>query len=254
MRLNRWKWLLEENGGGGTEGPGGPLADWIDWMLDRFLAERDEEWPDDPTLEELATLLGNVTRSLADAPSDGAYDSARPMCWQGQEELPWPRISRLPNGDVFQRQLRETTEVELVGGMAEGLSEAADRAQRLAQRILQRRPGQPVTTFLARVGRCYISGLLPECVLLCRTALESATIQTAGGEGLPSDRAAGASTPERLRALRQAGALSEEGLHTAQAVWGHTERVLHGESHEGDEVLESIIRTSEVLTELHPHE
>lgn len=256
MRMNRWKWLLREDDGGGNQAPSGPLADWIDWMLDRYLADRDQEWSDDPTLEELATLLGNVTQSFTSASADGAYDSARSITWQGQSELPWPRLSRLPDGETFQRQLRESTEVELVAGLVDELPEASARALELTERVLRRRPGQPVTTFLGRVGRCYIAGLLPECLLLCRTAMESAAaraVQTAG----PEPEAGGpapASTLERLDALRDAGILSEESLHLARAVWSRGEDALHGESGDNKEVLEAIFRTSEVLVELHPGE
>ena len=259
MRLNRWKWLLREGDGGreeggGDEAPGGPLSDWVDWVLDRFLADRDGEWPDDPTREELSSAFENATKGFLQAPEPGAVGSGEPTLWLGQEELPWPRISSIPDDEAFQRQLRETAEVEVVADTVGELTDTGHRALEVAGRALARPPGHPVTAFWARMGRCYIAGLLPECLLLCRTALEGAASRAATREGLlqDDDGERPPTTAERLDALHAVGALSEEGRGAAKAVWAQGERALEGDAGGKDEVLEAIVRTSEILTELDP--
>jgi hypothetical protein len=50
----------------------------------------------------------------------------------------------------------------------------ADRVLELFRMVLKTRPSEPTQKFLGRLARCYIWGFEPECVILCRSVLDTA--------------------------------------------------------------------------------
>ena len=248
MRMMGW-W----DEAGRTEDPAGPLTDHLDAAIDEFIAARDEDWSDDPAREELVRVHEEIAEAFLSASFVGVPDSPRPTLWRGQEELPWPRVARVPADESFQRQIRESVEVQVASGLVPLVSDATKRALELAHHVLTRPRHRAVTTFLARMGRCYVLGLAPECVLLCRTALEQAVARAVEARGVrtssPEGRAP--STPERLAALRREGGLSAETLRRAEAVWDRSELALRGDPDAAEDVLETIAETSDALDELY---
>lgn len=54
----------------------------------------------------------------------------------------------------------------------------AERTLKMNMLILATNPGVPTLSFLRRLSRCYISGFDPECVILCRSVIDTAFKET----------------------------------------------------------------------------
>ena len=84
-------------------------------------------------------------------------------------EYPWPDNMESPLFPVWEKLFSDLA------------SEALDRARdgvirifELYELVSRIRPSNSTQSFLARLGRCYIWGFDPECVILCRAVLDTA--------------------------------------------------------------------------------
>jgi hypothetical protein len=114
-----------------------------------------------------------VAEALLAATSDLLFtDSDTDEAWK-QVNSPWARVVQIAEQSGFAQQLSESIEVLLAEDTIARLPESTRRSIQLAELIISDPPGEAVRCFLARLGRCYMAGFLPECVILCRATLEN---------------------------------------------------------------------------------
>jgi hypothetical protein len=75
------------------------------------------------------------------------------------------------------RRLHAHVELEIARSFTLATDEMAKRCLELARIALPHPPGDAVNRFLQRLGRCYIVGFFPECVIICRAVLEKALLE-----------------------------------------------------------------------------
>jgi hypothetical protein len=87
-----------------------------------------------------------------------------------------------PNAEMFRSGILDTArrrgrlhvqiEVELAKRYTLKTVAMADRCLFLARLAIEHRASEQVTRFLSRVARCYVLGLYPESIVMCRAVLE----------------------------------------------------------------------------------
>jgi hypothetical protein len=100
------------------------------------------------------------------APSKAEIDELFQIFKERPEE---PRNENSPLRLVWERFC-----VDLAWQSVEKMIEGADRIFNLYRLMLTFRPSRPTVGFLIRLSRCYIWGFDPECVILCRSILDTA--------------------------------------------------------------------------------
>jgi hypothetical protein len=100
------------------------------------------------------------------------------------------------------------------------LSNMEDKAQRVVDLLavmLEDQPSGRAAAYLQRVARCYIEGLDPECLVMCRAVLDSVfeeAVSTADVKGiLPSERIGGSvQLAHRIEAAERLGRINKSVL------------------------------------------
>lgn len=107
-------------------------------------------WQSDKTPKEKMELISDIAEERPPDPDDEA--SPLKLVWERLSiNLSWEALERIKKGT------RRALDVYLL--------------------TLRERPSQAVQQFLARLGRCYIWGFEPECVMLCRSVIDNAFIE-----------------------------------------------------------------------------
>lgn len=125
--------------------------------------------------------------------------------------------------------------------------EMAQRAQELAACVIQRRPAEHVSRFLARVSRCYIVGFDSECVVMCRAVLDTALVEVFDREQIQLP----GRMRERLDAAKSMRWLTAAGVENAWAVWHRGNKAIHQDPDAVQDVLGTVQATMVVLSELY---
>lgn len=143
-------------------------------------------------------------------------------------------------------------EVEIAQRFAVRTDHMAHRCIQLARLALTGSPGEPVRRFLSRVGRCYVVGLLPESVVMCRAVLEQAVLEKFQRNRKPLPAANGKSEMRaRLRRAEDLGWISRREREDAWQVWLRGSKAVHEDPHLTTDVLGTITTTMSLLSTLY---
>ena len=106
------------------------------------------------------------------------------------------------------------------------MSDLEDKAQRVVDLLavlLEDQPSGRAAAYLQRVARCYIEGLDPECLVMCRAVLDSVfeeAVSTADVKGiLPSERIKGSvQLAHRIEAAERLGRINKSVAQLAKTI------------------------------------
>jgi hypothetical protein len=237
------------------DGSDGPLADRIGIAFDVYRVDRADYYSREGP--EWKALM-DVCDRLAELVTDEAVDLViAPDVW---EALPsdggahWSGLRQGAEEHGYAQELRQSVEIQIVEDFLTRLRESPDRCLALAELVHEGSVGRSTGRFLGRLGRCYIAGLFPECVILCRAVLENAVRETFDRNGvpLPATERGHASMKTRLTAARLFGWISDGGFEAAQMIWLRGNKAIHDDPEATSDVLGTIRDTMGVVGELYP--
>jgi hypothetical protein len=120
-----------------------------------------EGWATD--LNNLYHNTDNFLELEAEAYKDGCDDPTLAELWLH------PEHEDSPLHRIFDR-----LSIHISRSSISQMDQAATRTLQLFTLLLQLPPPTPIQSFLVRLSRCYVLGLDPECVILCRSVLDRA--------------------------------------------------------------------------------
>ena len=140
----------------------------------------------------------------------------------------------------------ERIEIGLAFTYSTAVRSRAERAMDLSELFLEERPGEPALRFLRRLTRCYVTGFLPECVMLCRAILENALKEAfeRTGEQLPEKQR------DRIDRAYDLKWLSYDGKRAAHDVWTRGNKAIHDDPEVTKDVLGTVGMCVLVLKEV----
>lgn len=115
-------------------------------------------------------------------------------------------------------------------------------------------PPESVLRFVRRTSRCYILGLFPECLVMCRAGFENSLNAKYQQEDAqyPRDRHGQATMRERVNFAVERGWLEADlGRRALQVVWGRGSKAAHEDPDAVGSPLEAIQLTMQVVEQLH---
>jgi hypothetical protein len=174
--------------------------------------------------------------------------------WRAENENRWTWfLKKLDQHDEVAILFDQAIEMRVYESVMKRLEGSRERCLQLASLILSTRPSEPVERYLSRLSACYIGGLLPECVILCRALLENAVSDVFQRHGIPlPQNAEGVSAMHtRLKAAHMLGWLSAEGLTGAKTIWLRGNKAVHQDPDATRDVFGTVVLTGNVLSELY---
>lgn len=140
----------------------------------------------------------------------------------------------------------EKLQIEIAEDFCWRVDEAADRALEIGGLVLTDPPSSRVIGYLNRLARCYISGFFPECVILCRSVLDSALSEMFREKhSIPPQNLMG-----KIEFAKTSGWLSQEHYTNANTIRLRGNKAVHEDPYMVKQVLETIRLVMEVLSSL----
>lgn len=128
------------------------------------------------------------------------------------------------------------------------------RCMELLAVVAHAAPPENVLRFLRRVSRCYILGLAPECIVMCRAGFENALNARYQMERIPypSDSKGRQTMRARVEGAIKRGWLEKEaGRRALQLAWGRGSKAAHEDPEAVGAPLEAIQATMRAVELLH---
>jgi hypothetical protein len=201
--------------------------------------------------DEMALMFMKVVTTLVTGSVEpGGND------WRAENENRWTWFLRqLDQHDEVAILFDQAIEMSVYESVMERLEGSRERCLQLASLVLSTRPSEPVERYLGRLSACYISGLLPECVILCRALLENAVSDVFQRHGipLPQNEEGVSAMHTRLKAAHMLGWLSADGLAGAKTIWLRGNKAVHQDPDATRDVFGTVVLTGNVLSELYHH-
>lgn len=150
-----------------------------------------------------------------------------------KKETPaWGEIRRMLGELDFEEDIDDALQARLAWHICPSFSDAAKRCWELSELLRRADPPETVQRFLERVTRCYLLDFIPECLVMCRGALENAINARYALEGIEFPR-----DPQRRQTMRvrlvEAEArkwLPASAAHALHAeVWMRGSKAAHGD-------------------------
>lgn len=158
----------------------------------------------------------------------------------------WSAARWVAGTEVFATEVRERIQISVAEEYCTDTDKMAERCLALAEAVLASQPNEAVTRYLRRLSRCYIVGLLPECVMLCRAVLENAVAEVFDRhqEPFPVDDRGRPTMEARLERARKLGWLSDRTKRFAQDVWARGNKAVQSDPQATQDVLATIFEAS----------
>jgi hypothetical protein len=229
-------------------GPGDTLAGNLSLIVENYRQERERYWSDDDAEAMLIRVMEVVAQAMLAGSSDLTDAEAREP-WEPAKSR-WGEVVRTAESEGYSQHLAESVEIQIGNDSVNRLFDAPQRCLELATHILVVQPAEPVRRYLSRLGRCYIAGFLPECVILCRAVLENAVneaLERRGGEGAKPR----GSMSERLSRCQRAGWIDAARQNDAVTIWKRGNKAVHEDPHATSDAFGTIVLTMGVLVQLY---
>jgi hypothetical protein len=225
------------------------LPGLLELVIQNYETDRKAYWSENQQDANVLDIVEALAKSLR-AASDELQASPAVIA---DLDFDWEQVRLLSRLPEFQAHLLDQLEIDVAYEFASGTREVARRCYELTREVLSTRPGDRVLRFLRRLSRCYIAGLLPECVIISRALLENAVIERFERGGIPIPATAEGRSPMRTRieAARKFGWLSDGGASDAMVVWERGNTAVHYDPEAVHDVLGTVRLTMRVLHELY---
>jgi hypothetical protein len=234
------------------EGPEDSLSRSLWLMLDDYRSARGGYASEAGDEGHLMMLYDLIAEALLKASADLVFRDEEGEEWKPAAS-PWDAVVKIAEKQGFKAHLAQSVEICIADDAIARLEASAQRCLELANLILSREPSEPVRRYLARLGRCYIAGFLPECVILCRAVLENAVVDVFARHNipLPATDEGKSSMKSRLNSAQVLGWLSESGRRNAETIWQRGNVAVHHDPEATSDVLGTLSLTFGVLEELY---
>lgn len=221
--------------------PDRKLSTLLETIISEYETDRDRYWSDDEQTTQLIRFVDNVAAVLVES-SDALL--IKEMGVLTGENLSGAR--QIIEALELSAEVRAKVEILLAWRFATVTDEMASRCLELAELLIREHPGERVLRFLRRLGRCYVVGLFPESIIMCRGVLESVVDEAIQIAGIASD----GKMRSRLDTLVSTGNLTVTARNNAWIVWQRGNTAIHNDPEAVGQPLETITMTIGVLREL----
>jgi hypothetical protein len=223
------------------------LDSLIDDAVDNFRSDS-QRW-DDPE-------VGKFINETADKLAEYLLTSAESLVGGDRAELLRRIPTDLPTNNTkfpFYAQIFEALQLRIAGKYLGSTHEMAERAFELLTMVIVGSPKEQVRRFLARVARCYILGLAPECAVFSRAAVENALDEKYHLTSTPWPRNDKGESPVSLRIAKakDSGWLSESVAKDAKEIWTRGSKSAHADPEIVRQARETVSAATRVLNELY---
>ena len=167
----------------------------------------------------------------------------------------WTKFRAVMASRDLEEDLDFALQARLAFHLTPSFKDVASRCWHLAELLQPGKKPEAAERFLARVARCYLLGFVPECLVMCRAALESglnARLDSAS-QLAPIDSRVVRSMRTKLTYAAKVGWLpnvSADRLHTE--VWQRGSHAAHNDPVSVGNDLEAIKLTIAALSDLWP--
>jgi len=146
-------------------------------------------------------------------------------------------------------EVLDAVQVEVARKYATETRRMAERCLELAQMAITAEPRDQVAKFLGRVSRCYVLGLVPECIILCRAVLETAVTETFDRRDIPFPRDDKGKTTmaAKVDAAVTFKWLDSAARKDAMEVWVRGSKNIHDDPEVATDAADTITKTMRVL-------
>lgn len=210
----------------------------LDLIIQNYEDERRRDWDRDEQSRAFLALIDQLARTLL----RGSQELVEPAATKPVHPFSWEQVRFLTEQESISIPVLERLEIDVAWELCTETRAMAYRCLDLAKIVVTAQPNATVLGFLRRLSRCYIAGFLPECVMLCRSVLENAVKECIGTKHPMRNRIATA---------RQRGMLSSQASEAAMLIWKRGNAAVHEDPEATYDVIEIIVLTSKVLTELY---
>lgn len=228
---------------------GADLAEYIQAAIDEFVMAREHYWDHqekEPEARFIADFTGRLLVEAAFTLSDPTPDSEAP-------DVPWESHLDAARSERFGAEVREAIQLRLATELQSDLGAMTSRCEELSEELFGNRPGPRVMKFLQRLTRCYVAGFFPECVILCRSVLESAVRERfeMADLDLPENEKGHSDMRTKLNAAERFGLISAKARKDAWMIWIRGNRAIHEDIRVTKDVVGTIAMTRGVLAEIY---
>lgn len=210
--------------------------------IELFADERKQYWSEFEETRNLADQIGEILFSSAQDPF--ANDSA-----EASEPVDLDLSERLAQLGASEKPIRERMQLLLAWRMLPRTDEMAERALDLARGVFTRRPADVTVKYVRRLVRCYVMGLFPETVIVCRAVIEK-SIEDAfdhAGVPVPATERGESSLHTKIKATGRLELLPDEIVDKADTVRLRGNVAVHNDPEAVDQVEETVMMTYAVL-------
>ena len=216
-------------------GSGDRLSSNLALVIENYEVDREAYWDDGGVNKILLELVDRYAKHLV-AASLQAFDetgsSAR-------------LLSALDEPEVG--ALSERIEIDLAQDAVDRLPEGTERCLRLARWVVAAQPNERVVRFLNRLGRSYVFGFGPECVILCRAVIEAAVEDTLEARG----EAVQGNLSRKLAHAREKGLLQADAFREANQIRIRGNKAVHDDPTVTTDIDGTLQSTMLVLKQLY---
>jgi hypothetical protein len=170
--------------------------------------------------------------------------------------LTWEAARLVADHEYFADNVLEGLQIAVAYEYSTETAEKAKRCATLARLVIRGSPRDAVLRFLGRVSRCYILGLNPECLVMCRATLENAVKERFDKARipLPATPAGKSAMAARIEDARHRAWLSDIAAADAWALWKRGSKIAHDDPALVADPLPSIEAAMRILAELYVDE
>jgi hypothetical protein len=190
----------------------------IEDAIDQYCDRRDQAWRDVVEAKPALRAAGRLGELIISTAEELTFEDQE---WDSTSL--WADLRDVASMPLIRDLVKEEIQIALARKFAPHTGEMADRCLDLTLEVLGKKPGEPVLKYLRRLSRCYIAGLLPECVMICRAVLENAVNEVFSRKNTTVPATMGA----KLRTARQLQWLTESGRQKAEQVWHRGNMAVH---------------------------
>ena len=191
---------------------------------------RDPDEPDvgDPNRARFENSIGKTLLPAADA----LVASPQLLEWREKLSGSFP-IGQLASWLSNLRLVRPQLRIDLLRRELDNLEAKTSRLSDVLAVLIESPPSERARAYLQRVSRCYLNGLEPETVIMCRAVLDAA-FEDRISESLvwthvPRNHAGQTAVlADRITAAQRSGIISPEMAASARAVKDAANQAVHG--------------------------
>jgi len=238
---------------------GGDVGEFAEGLVG-FLDEFEEHWKEVQSneianTEKMKKALRRIA-ALAEAWAKNVLDASTALAVPTDlyEKIAFPGSSGEPLRELFELFAANSIAINFT---REGIYKAEPAARRCIQLLqvvieAESKDNDPVRKFLKRVARCYIWDFAPECIILCRSALDVALRDRLARTAMRKDaKWQRDKIEDNINRAYTLQLLDKKGKEYAHSVRLQANKALHYQLDITKDILGTIRRTTAVLAQLY---